>query len=452
MTATKRFAVRAIFPVQPGWTSLFRPVDAASGAVFRIVFGTLMLIATLRFFAHGWISEYYEMPSHFFSYYGFDWVKPWPAPGMYLHFGAMAVLALMVAVGLYYRVAVVLFGLLFGYAHLIDQTNYLNHYYLVICLCGLMAFLPLHATWSLDARRDPKVRSSTIPAWVVWALRAQIGLVYVFGGIAKLKYSWVVDAMPLKIWLPANTDVPIIGPWLGQEWTAYAFSWAGLAFDLSIVPLLLWPRSRRYAYCFVVAFHLMTAKLFTLGMFPWIMMASSLIFLPPSWPRWFVASRIAEDAPRIARRPRLILAALGVYFAFHVAMPFRHLLYPGEVCWSEQGFRFSWNVMVMEKTGSVAFRVVEPSTGRAWDVVPTTYLTRYQTKMMSTQPDHILQLAHIIADDYRRRGVLDPVVRVDAFASLNGKPRQRLIDPTVDLARETDRLAPQAWILPRSSP
>ncbi len=441
MTATKQFAVRA-----------FTPVDTASGAVFRIVFGLLMLIATLRFFAHGWISEYYEMPQHFFSYYGFGRVKPWPEPGMYIHFGAMAVLAVMIAVGLYYRVAVVLFGLLFGYAHLIDQTNYLNHYYLVICLCGLMAFLPLNATWSLDARRDPNLRSSTIPSWVVWALRAQIGLVYIFGGIAKLKYSWLVDAMPLKIWLPSNTDFPIIGPWLGQEWTAYAFSWAGLAFDLSIVPLLLWPRTRRYAYFLVIGFHLMTVKLFTLGMFPWIMMASSLIFLPPSWPRRFVASRITEECPRPARRPRLILGALGVYFAFHVVMPFRHVLYPGDVCWTEQGFRFSWNVMVMEKTGSVEFHVVEPSTGRRWDVVPTNYLTRYQTKMMSTQPDHILQLAHIVADDYRAKGVIDPEVRVDAFASLNGKPRQRLIDPSVDLARETDSLAPKSWIFPRSSP
>ena len=430
----------------------WRPVDAASGAVFRIVFGTLMLIATLRFFAHGWIAEYYEMPSHFFSYFGFDWVKPWPAPGMYIHFGVMAVLAVMIAVGLYYRAAVAGFGVLFAYAHFIDRTNYLNHYYLVICLCGLMAFLPLHATWSVDARRDRSLARSTIPAWVVWALRAQIALVYVFGGIAKLEYDWVVEAMPLGIWLPANTDFPLIGPWLAQEWTSYAFSWAGLAFDLSIVPLLLWPRSRRFAYALVVGFHLITAKLFSLGMFPWIMMASSLIFLPPSWPRRFFGSKIADDEAPPVRRPRLALAALGVYFAFHVLMPFRHLLYPGDARWTEQGFRFSWNVMVMEKTGSVELHVREPSTGRTWDVVPTSYLTRYQTKMMSTQPDHILQLAHVVAADFRARGVRDPEVRVDAFASLNGRPRQRLIDPTVDLARETDGLGPRSWILPRRTP
>jgi len=434
-------------------SAAFQPVDAASSAVFRVVFGTLLLVATLRFFAHGWIAEYYEMPSHFFSYYGFSWVKPWPAPGMYVHFGVMAGLAVMIVVGLYYRFAVAAFGVLFAYAHLIDQTHYLNHYYLVICLCGLAAFLPLHATWSLDARRSPRVRSATVPAWVVWALRAQIGLVYVFGGIAKLKYDWLVEAMPLKIWLPANTDFPVIGPWLAQEWTAYLFSWAGLLFDLAIVPLLLWPRSRRYAYVLVVGFHLITAKLFTLGMFPWIMMASSLIFLPPAWPRRFLRAR--SPAPASAARParrRRVIAALAIYFGFHVVMPLRHLLYPGELCWTEQGFRFSWNVMVMEKTGAVELHVREPSTGRRWDVLPTAYLTRYQAKMMSTQPDHILQLVHIVADDFRERGVVDPEVRVDAFASLNGRPRQRLIDPTVDLARETDGVLPRSWILARSSP
>ncbi len=433
-------------------SALFRPVDAASGAVFRISFGTLMLIATLRFFAHDWISEYYEMPSHFFSYFGFDWVKPWPAPGMYIHFGVMAVLAVMIIVGLWYRASVALFGVLFAYAHLIDQTNYLNHYYLVICLCALMAFLPLHATWSLDARRDLSIRSSTVPAWVIWALRAQLGVVYVFGGIAKLKYDWLVEAMPMKIWLPANTDFPLIGPWLTQEWTAYVFSWAGLAFDLSIVPLLLWARSRRVAFGLVIVFHLATAKLFTLGMFPWIMMASSLIFLSPSWPRRFFSSKIDDGAPVPVRRPRLILGALAVYFAFHIAMPFRHLLYPGDACWTEEGFRFSWNVMVMEKAGSVEFQVHEPSTGRSWDVAPTAYLTRHQARMMATQPDHILQLAHVVAADFRAKGVVDPEVWVDAFASLNGRPRERLIDPTIDLAREADGLTPRAWITRRSKP
>ncbi len=442
--------------------AMFAPVDASSAAAFRVLFGLLMFVAVVRFFAHGWIDEHFLEPRHFFPYHGLAWVRPWPGAGMYVHFAVMGVLALCIAAGLFYRASVVGFGLLFAYAHLIDKTNYLNHYYLVICLCLLMALLPLDRCASLDAHRRPALRGATVPAWVVWALRAQIGLVYVFGGIAKLKADWLVDAQPMQIWLAASTDVPLLGPLFGERWMAYAMSWAGAAYDLAIVPLLLWRRSRPLAYVAVVVFHVVTMRLFQLGMFPWIMMASSLVFLPPGWPRRLAAwlgrrsgARTGSDAPggpaTPVRRPRLVLALLGAYFAFHAAMPLRHLLYPGDVLWTEEGFRFAWNVMLMEKTGSVDAHIVEPSTGKRWVVSPSAYFTRYQTKMMSASPDMILQFAHLVAADFRARGVRDPEVRVDAVASLNGRRRARLVDPTVDLAREADGLLPRHWILPRPS-
>ncbi|HWU87236.1 MAG TPA: HTTM domain-containing protein, partial [Kofleriaceae bacterium] len=265
--------------------ALAAPVDASSVAAFRIAFGLLMFVAVVRYFAHGWIAEYYLEPTRFFPYYGLPWVRPWPGAGMYIHYAVMGVLALGIAAGLYYRASVVGFGALFAYAHLIDKTNYLNHYYLVICLCFVMALLPLSRCASLDARRRPALRAATVPAWVVWALRAQVGAVYVFGGIAKLKPDWLLDAQPMKIWLAASTDVPMIGGLFDEPWVAYAFSYAGAAFDLSIVPLLLWRRSRPFAYVLVAVFHLTTMRLFQLGLFPWIMMASSLVFLPPDWPR-----------------------------------------------------------------------------------------------------------------------------------------------------------------------
>ena len=410
---------------------LFEPVDAASAKAFRVLFGLLMFVAVVRFFVHGWIDDYYVMPEHHFTYYGFEWVQPWSATGMYIHFAVMGVLALVIAAGVYTRASSALFGVLFAYAHFIDKTNYLNHYYLIICVALLMAFLPLERG------------HATVPRWVVWALRAQIGLVYVFGGIAKLKYSWLVEAQPLKIWLAANTDFPVIGSAFEHAWVAHAFAIAGAAFDLAIVPLLLWRRTRIVAFGVLVTFHVVTAQLFQLGMFPWVMIASSLVFFSPSWPR-----RKPVVLPETTYRPRrLVPVLLGVYFTFHVAMPLRHWLYPGDVCWTEEGFRFAWNVMLIEKDGSVELHVREPSTGRRWEVAPTQYLTRYQAKMMSTQPDMILQLAHIVAADFRARGVLDPEVRVDAFAALNGHPRARLIDRDVDLAHETDGLAPRSWIL-----
>ena len=67
---------------------------------------------------------------------------------------------------------------------------------------------------------------------------------------------------------------------------------------------------------------------------------------------------------------------------------------------------------------------------------------------MAGQPDLILQLAHHIAADFRSRGHRGVEVRVDALASLNGRPMARLVDPDVDLARVRDGFAPASWILP----
>jgi len=433
-----------------------RPVDVASLAAFRIAFGALLLALSLRYFAHGWIAEYFLKPTHFFTYWGFGWVRAWPGLGMYLHFGLMAACALGVLLGYRYRVSVLGYGLLFGYAHLIDKTNYLNHYYLVVCVCGLMACLPLAGAWSLDARRDARVRVDLVPSWMLWALRAQFGLVYLFGGLAKLNADWLLRAEPLSSWLSRSSDWPLVGELLGARSTAFAMSWAGALFDLAVVPLLLWRKSRPFAFAALVAFHLLTATLFSIGMFPYVMIVGATLFFEADWPRR-LASRLAwrgvtQAAPsRNVGAPRWLQPALAVYFLVQLLAPARHWLYPGQLCWSEQGFRFSWNVMLMEKNGAVDFRVVEPATGRTFRVSPSDYFTPYQAAMMATQPDMVLEAARLVAADYRARGLSEPAVYADAFASLNGRPMQRLLDPTVDLAREVDGLTNKTWILPMTT-
>jgi vitamin K-dependent gamma-carboxylase len=439
---------------------LYRPVDVASLAAFRIAFGALLLGAALRYFAHGWIAEYFLIPRHFFTYWGFGWVKPWPGVGMYLHFALMALCGLGVLVGYRYRVSIIGYALLFAYAQLIDKAHYLNHYYLVLCVCGLMACLPLAGAWSVDALRDAAVRRSRVPTWMLWALRAQFGLVYFFGGIAKLNGDWLLRAQPLSLWLARSSDLPLVGGLLSTSWAAYLMSWAGALFDLSVVPFLLWRRSRVFAFVALVVFHLLTARLFPIGLFPYFMIGGATLFFEPSWPRRLLG-RLGYGAARAGELTSTGTGAgagagggtwlFALYFAVQLVVPLRHWLYPGQMCWSEQGFRYSWNVMLMEKNGAVDFRVREPSTGRVFQVSPRDYFTPYQTAMMSPQPDMVLEAAGVIAADYRARGVRAPAVYADAFAALNGRPMQRLIDPRVDLAREVDGLSNKTWILPMTS-
>lgn len=437
---------------------LLRPVDGAGPAAFRILFGLVMFVAMARFLASGWIPKFYGEPQFFFKFWGFSWVPVAPVPVMYALYAGLAALALCIMLGLFYRVSAALFFLGMAYTELIDVTNYLNHYYLVTLLAGLMVLLPLHRTWSLDAWRRPSLRSGTVPAWCLYLVRAQIGVVYIFAGLAKLGSDWLLHAQPLGIWLSARTDTPIIGPLLDDAWFAYAVSWAGFLYDTTIVLWLSLRRTRPFAFAAVLGFHAMTHLWFNIGVFPFIMTTSALIFFPPDWPRRLIArlarrpltvpSPAARTPRRLTRPQRLGLVAAAAFLAIQVLLPLRHFAYPGDVLWNEQGMRWSWKVMVREKHGAVTYHVRFRDTGKELQVSPGQYLNRRQEREMSGQPDLILQLAHHIGRDFERRGYGPVEVRAEALVSLNGRPAQLLLDPTRDLLTVADDLAPAGWILP----
>ena len=430
--------------------------------MFRILFGATMTFGVLRFIALGWVDRFFVEPRFHFTYFGFDWVRPWPAWGMHLHFWLLALLALMVTLGLFYRVAICAFFIAFTYVELIDVTYYLNHYYLVSLLSLLLCALPANAMWSLDARFRPRVRRDTVPALAVWILRIQVGVVYFYAGLAKLGSDWLLDAQPLNIWLTSRQDFPVAGPLFGEPLFAYGMSWAGFLFDTTIVLWLSLARTRLPAYFILLGFHAATGALFPIGMFPVIMTMAALVFFPPDWPRRFwgflIRSRRSSGAVQAparveglagARLPnRRAIVAACVYAGVQVLFPLRNFLYGGDVLWHEQGMRWSWKVMVREKNGAVTFLVRLPDQDRILHINPRRYLSALQVREMSSQPDLILQLAHHIVGEYRQRGYRDVEVRVDAVASLNGRRAERLIDMDVDLAKVRDGLHRAPWILP----
>ena len=435
------------------------PVSPYSGAAFRIVFGLLGLAATVRFVSKGWISELYLEPAYHFSYYGFGWVQPWPGWGMYLHFVLLGLASLGVALGYRYRLSMTAFFLLFTYVELIDRTTYLNHHYLLSLLSLLMIFLPLNRVASLDSRKKPVTEAApSIPRAALWLMMAQVGLVYFFAGIAKLNPDWLYQAQPLRIWLYNAAGAPVIGLWLRETWVAYALSWGGMLFDLTIVGLLLWRKSRPWAYGLLLIFHLVTSLLFpSLGMFPWIMVGVTLIFFKPDWPlrlvrqfRQATSDDIIEHIPSPRNLTWMTKAAIclgAMFLLVQVAMPLRHFAYPGNVRWTEEGYQFSWRVMLTEKTGQVQFKVSGiDGSGDERLVYPEEYLTPGQVERMAYQPDLILATAHIIRDDYAARGHHRVQVRADAWVSWNGRPAARLIDPTVDLANIVPGPGPKSWV------
>ncbi len=478
---------------------LVTPTDASWLGFVRIAFGMIMVWEVWRYFDNGWIARYYQEPNFFFTYGPFDFLRPWAGTGMVLHFLALGAAGLLVAAGIYYRVAASALFVLFTYVFLLDKANYLNHFYLVSLVAFLLTYLPAHRSMSLDVLRRPGLSRATVPVWMLWLVRFQIGVPYFFGGLAKLNADWL-GGEPLRMWLARKTEVPFIGQFFLEEPVVRAMAYGSLLFDLAVVPLLLYRRTRPWAFALAMMFHLLNARLFSLGIFPWLMILLTTVFFPPDWPK-----RLFEEL-RSRRRYRLVLAAvvgfaigtvatenlslvhglvvaigsaalaldvmtagspktsagdlgaarrrvpllfLGIWIAVQVLVPLRNLAIPGNVHWTEEGHRFSWHMMVRSKDSDVRFVVFNPPTGSSWEVDPADWLTSRQVDELAGHPDMILQFAHHLEDRWQEAGHEDIEVRALTSASLNGRPEQPLVDPTIDLTRHSRwALPPAPWIVP----
>lgn len=443
---------------------LFRQVSATPLVAFRIVIGTLFLFSTLRFVSNGWVKQLYIDPPFHFPYLGFDWVHPLPGNWMYVPFIAMIIASTGIIFGAFYRFSAVLFFLGFTYVELLDKSYYLNHYYFVSLISFLLIWMPAHVQFSVDAKRNPAIQRNTIPQWPVFLLRFQLGIVYCFAGIAKINSDWLLEAQPLRMWLQAFRDLPLAGDLLATSWVAVVFSWFSCFYDLTIPFFLSGSKTRNIAYFFVIVFHLLTWMLFPIGVFPWVMIFSTLIFFPASFhDRWI--NRLKKvfrwtshaSTTSSSSKSTILLTCISVFLILQLLIPFRYLLYPDHLFWHEEGFRFSWRVMLIEKKGYATFYVEDRKTGGSIEINNADYLSPQQIDQMSRQPDMILQFAHFLGKKYQDTllhfgsesvHLLHPKVGADVYVTLNGRPNQQFASRKTDLMQETYNLKHRTWIIP----
>lgn len=425
-------------------------------ATYRVVFGLMMFVSIFRFFYYGWIDSLYIQPKFFFSYYGFEWVKPL-GEYTYLLFFLAGISPIGIILGKYFKISIITFFLTFTYIQLMDKTNYLNHYYFISLVAFLMIFLPMNANYSMDAN-NPKIRKTKVPIWTVNAIKILVGVVYFYAGICKLNSDWLIDAMPLKIWLPSKHYLPIIGSLMDDKYTAYAFAWIGAIYDLSIPFLLMWKKTRNFAFLSVVIFHILTWILFPIGMFPFIMIGGAFIYFSSNWHEklWTIISRIfrfkipiSQGENSVYQSSKIAKIIVGLLLIFHIVFPWRYLLYPGELFWTEEGYRHSWRVMLMEKTGYTTFKVKDTKTNEVFIVENLDFLTPTQEKQMAFQPDFILEFAHYISDYYQKnKNVHQPEIYVESYVALNGRTPKKMVDENINLNNEKDSFEHKKWILP----
>lgn len=443
--------------VRPTWLAwLLQPVDNSPLIIFRIFFGLLLALEAGGAIATGWVHTNLIAPTVHLPFIGFEWLRPLPGSGMYFYYGLMAVLGLLVMLGVYYRASLLGYTVLWWAAYLMQKASYNNHYYLVLLLCFLMLLVPAHAYASWDARRNPDVRSGHCPRWCLAIFAAQIGLVYTFAAVAKIYPDWL-HALPIKIWFTAKADYPLVGPLLQQHWVQVMIAYGGILFDLLITPLLIWRKTRHWAFITSIFFHLFNSVVFQVGVFPYVALALSVFFFhPETIRRIFFRRKPALTTPE--HEPYLsaqnlptppVLYLLGVYFIIQLILPLRHWFIPGEVHWTEEGHRMAWQMMLRAKSGSIYFVVKDPASGLVQTVYPAEFLTPKQARVIAVRPDLIWQFAQFLKQHFKKQGYRRVQIFAHARASLNGRPHQPFIHPETDLAAiRWQPFRHNAWILP----
>ncbi|TGK87129.1 vitamin K-dependent gamma-carboxylase [Leptospira noumeaensis] len=425
---------------------IHKAVPSYSLHFFRIAYGFATTILIFRYFYYGWIHSYFIKPTFFFKHFGFEWIHPFPPVFTYLLFVVLFLTALGIFLGYFLRFNLFVFTIGFTWFHFSDATIYLNHYYL-ISLLGFLLWLSPVSERNLPLWKW-KVWIQTlkpIPELWLYAFRLQMGLIYFFGGVAKLQPDWLLEALPLKLWLyQSEGKLPFLDPILGLPLTAYVFSWIGVVFDLSVPFLLCTRRFRFPSWLIVLIFHTFTSFLFPIGIFPIVMSLSSLIFFEPNWPilllnkvfkKQFdpsgeINSHTDPKQKIVTYHFRFKEYLLLTYLILQITIPFRHIFYPGQVIWTEEAIKFSWQVMVADKVGSAIFWINNQP------IDPRDTLTNYQYRMMTIQPEHILQFAkYLQKKEYESSGKKNLPVYVQSHVSINGKPAKPLFSPNEDLTK-----------------
>lgn len=256
--------------------------------------------------------------------------------------------------------------------------------------------------------------------------------------MAKLNPDWL-RGEPVRTWLAERAGVPLVGPFFASETGVFFFAYGGLAFDLLIGFLLLGRKTRAWALIPLLFFHVMNDWLFTLGVFPFLMIAATVLF--------FDFGDAYEGGERAARP--WVVAFIAAYFAVQVAVPFRHLIYPGNVLWTDEGERFAWRMKLRGKKARFRMTLADPETGVVESVDPPRDLDGLQIFRMEIRPDMILQYAHHLRDRRVREGRPRPIIRAEVTAKLNDREPQPLIDPDVNLSEVEDKIfSPSPWIVP----
>ncbi|WP_109851275.1 HTTM domain-containing protein [Aquimarina sp. AU58] len=430
---------------------LFTQVDNSSLIIFRVFFGFLIASEAIGAIFTGWVTRTLVEPRFTFNFIGLDFLQPLPGNGMYYYFAIMGIFGLLVMIGFKYRWSMIGYTILWAGVYFMQKASYNNHYYLLLLLCIIMCTLPAGNYFSVDVKQNPLLKKIAMPRWCILVIIAQLWIVYTYASVAKLYPDWL-DFTVAKNLMAGKANYPIVGNILQKHWTHIFIAYYGILFDLLIVPLLLWKKTRLAAFCFSVFFHLFNSIVFQIGIFPYLSLAFTVFFFSKERiHHLFMRKKEFYSAGEviIPSYRKFLLPVLTVWFVIQILLPIRHWIIPGDVLWTEEGHRMSWRMMLRGRYGTTNFYVVDKNDPKALQklISKNDYLSKKQLRLVSSKPDAMWQFAQRLKAEYATKEK-DIAIYVRSKVSINGKKYQTLIDPKVDLASATwNYFTTNPWIL-----
>jgi len=441
---------------------LFKKIDNSQIIVFRIFFGLLMVAECWGAIATGWVKETFIEPQFTFTFIGFEWTQFLVGKPMYFVFGILGFLGWMIAFGAFYRMATFLFAIGWSLVYFMQKEHYNNHYYLVMLVAWFMVFIPANRYKSIDVWIWPKIKSNYTYFWNQLLFILQLFILYTYAALAKLYPGWMDGDFlqhryaGLAIWLDKNIEWEPLTQFISSKNFAQIMGWLGFGFDLLIIPLLLWKRTRVFAFLAALFFHIVNSVTLHIGIFPYFALALAIFCFPPDTIRNIFFPKksdyLANSGDIISNNKSNTFFSFifCLFILWQIYLPIRHWQIPGDVLWTEEGHRLSWRMMLRSKSASITFYVVDKNDPdkKKKMVKLEDYMTQLQRSRVGIRPDMIWQFAQYLGKDYAKKGK-DVEVYASSIISINGGVFLPFLDSETDLyATKWNYFGHQDWILP----
>jgi vitamin K-dependent gamma-carboxylase len=463
---------------------LFKSNDATIVSLFRIIFGCFMIYQMYYYFGLDYTYQFMFGPEVLFPYSGGSFLRPLNLELLQGIHISLFIAAILITLGYWYRYAMILFFIGFSYFSFIDKTLFNNHIYLISLISFVMIFMEADKKYSLRAKFSKKDFYPYIPAWNQYILIFLISLPYFFGGLAKLSPNWLNTSLP-EI-LISESKGSFLYNIFSEDFLIGLITYGGVIYDLSIVFLLLYKRTRWLAVVLVLLFNYTNHSILfnDIGIFPLLMIFSTLLFFDSAIvgrrldkfltkkPRkrkfknkaerkkhkadndkWVAARQSVtqlEAGPKFILTKKIFTIGIGLFIVFHLLFPLRYLVITDNPEWYGLASRFAWRMKMQTRdVESFTMTLIDRDNGDSGDIEFESFLSTNQLLHLLEDPHNLIQFAKYLSPMIEKNyGITDPIITADIVLSFNGLPAQKMISSTTDLTRLDESVfSDHSWIL-----